>query len=52
MRSFIRKFIQDENGDLVSQSLIWVLIAIASISMLTLVGEEIASTLGSIAGAL
>lgn len=54
MKTFllIRKFLDDERGDLVDQSLIWVLIAIAAIAALTTLGGKIVDTLTTIAGSL
>jgi len=48
----IRNFLADKRGDLVDQSLIWVLIAIAAIAALTTLGGKIVDTLTTIAGSL
>ena len=48
----LRNFLGDTRGDLVDQSLIWVLIAIAAITALTLLGDKIVTTLTTIAGTL
>ena len=47
-----RYFLADKRGDLVDQSLIWVLIAIAAIAALTTLGGRIVDTLTTIAGTL
>jgi len=47
-----RNFLADKRGDLVDQSLIWVLIAIAAIAALTTLGGKIVDTLITIAGSL
>jgi len=47
-----RNFLTDKRGDLVDQSLIWVLIAIAAIAALTALGGKIVDTLTTIAGSL
>jgi len=48
----LRNFVEDKRGDLVDQSLIWVLIAIAAIAALTTLGGKIVDTLTAIAGSL
>jgi len=54
MKSYLilRNFLADKHGDLVDQSLIWVLIAIAAIAALTTLGGKIVDTLTAIAGSL
>jgi len=47
-----RNFVEDKRGDLVDQSLIWVLIAIAAIAALSTLGGKIVDTLTTIAGSL
>lgn len=48
----VRNFIADRSGDLVQDSLIWVLVAIVAIAALTSLGGKIVTTLTTIAGSL
>ena len=48
----VRIFLADTRGDLVQDSLIWVLVAIVAISALTGLGGKIVTTLTTIAASL
>ena len=48
----VRIFLADTRGDLVQDSLIWVLVAIVAISALTGLGAKIVNTLTTIAASL
>ena len=54
MKTFLkfRNFLADTRGDLVQDSLIWVLVAIVAISALTGLGAKIVNTLTTIAASL